>query len=105
METPGEDFDAGLDAFVDTAAVIACCDLIVSADTSVAHLAGAMGAPIWLATARPADWRWLEDRTSSPWYPSMRLFRQHSPGDWESVFAAMRTALKAGLAAGIGGPR
>ncbi len=86
-------FDEGADAFVDTAAMMAACDLIVTADTSVAHLAGALGVPVWVALPWLADWRWLEDRDDSPWYPTMRLFRQPRPGDWASVFAAMAQAL------------
>jgi tetratricopeptide (TPR) repeat protein len=85
-------FDEGADAFVDTAAMMAACDLIITADTSVAHLAGALGAPVWVALPWLADWRWLEDRDDSPWYPSMRLFRQPRAGDWTSVFAAMADA-------------
>lgn len=87
-------FDEGADAFVDTAALMAACDLIITADTSVAHLAGALGTPVWVALPRLADWRWLEDRDDSPWYPSMRLFRQQRPGDWPAVFGAMAKALE-----------
>lgn len=87
-------FDEGADAFVDTAAMMAACDLIITADTSVAHLAGALGVPVWVALPWLADWRWLEDRDDSPWYPSMRLFRQKRPGDWPAVFAAMAQAVK-----------
>lgn len=87
-------FDEGADAFVDTAAMMAACDLIVTADTSVAHLAGALGVPVWVALPWLADWRWMEDRDDSPWYPSMRLFRKPTPGDWSSVFTAMAQALR-----------
>jgi tetratricopeptide (TPR) repeat protein len=89
-----ETFDEGADAFVDTAALMAACDLIITADTSVAHLAGALGVPVWVALPWLADWRWLEHREDSPWYPSMRLFRQPRPGDWQAVFAAMAQALE-----------
>ena len=89
------DFDDGENAFVDTAAMMAACDLIVTADTSVAHLAGALGIPVWLALPWLADWRWLETGETSAWYPSMRLFRQPAPGDWQSVFDAMAKALAA----------
>ena len=90
-----EAFDEGSDAFVDTAALMTACDLIVTADRSVAHLAGALGVPVWVALPWLADWRWLENRDDSPWYPSMRLFRKPRPGDWAAVFAAMAEALKA----------
>lgn len=92
-----EDFTAELDegcgAFMDTAAVIANLDLVVSADTAVAHLAAGLGVPTWLALATACDWRWLLDRTDSPWYPSVRLFRQPRPGDWDGVAADMAAAL------------
>jgi ADP-heptose:LPS heptosyltransferase len=73
----------------DTAAVIQSLDLVVACDTSVAHLAGALGAPVWLAINAVGDWRWLTERTDSPWYPSVRLYRQPSVGDWRAVFEAM----------------
>jgi hypothetical protein len=79
--------------FADTAAVISLMDLVISVDTSVAHLAGAMGAPVWLLLPYAADWRWLQDRSDSPWYPTARLFRQARPGDWESVTREVLEAL------------
>ncbi len=85
--------DDGPDAFVDTAAVMATLDLVVTSDTSIAHLAGALGCPVWVALRRVPDWRWMIDRPDSPWYPSMRLFRQSQDGDWPPVFAAMAQAL------------
>ncbi len=91
----GDDFDPGPDAFVDTAAAIACCDLVITMDTSAAHLAGAIGAPTWLALPQLADWRWLTDRRDSPWYPTMQIFRQTERGDWRGVFRAMEAALRA----------
>ena len=76
--------------FTDTAAIIDNLDLVVSVDTSVAHLAGAMGKPVWvLIPKRLPDWRWLLDRDDSPWYPSMRLYRQKMHGDWETVIQKM----------------
>lgn len=100
VETLGPDFDAGSDAFLDTAAVMQHMDLIISSDTSVAHLAGALGRPVWVPLKLSPDWRWLMDREDSPWYPhNMRLFRQRQPGDWPRVFdrlAAEVTALKEG---------
>jgi hypothetical protein len=89
LETLGEEFDAGPDAFVDTAAVMECLDLIVTSDTSVAHLAGALGRPVWVGLQHVPDWRWLLEGEECLWYPTMRLFRQASRGDWASVFARM----------------
>ncbi|MBI2307779.1 MAG: tetratricopeptide repeat protein [Rhodocyclales bacterium] len=81
--------------FADTAALIANLDLVVSVDTSVPHLAGAMGVPVWLLDRFDTDWRWLLDRSDSPWYPAMRIFRQSSFGQWSPVVAAAAEALRA----------
>jgi tetratricopeptide (TPR) repeat protein len=89
VESLGEEFDSGPHAFLDTAAVMANLDLIVSVDTSVAHLAGAMGQPIFVALKHVPEWRWMLNRSDSPWYPTMRLFRQQARGDWSAVFAAI----------------
>jgi tetratricopeptide (TPR) repeat protein len=89
------DYDVGGHAFLDAAAAMASLDLVVTCDTSIAHLAGALGRPVWLALKRDSEWRWLRGREDSPWYPTMRLFRQKAPGDWGSVFAAMAEALSA----------
>jgi hypothetical protein len=78
--------DAGPDAFLDTAAVMMSLDLIVTSDTSVAHLAGALGRPTYLALKHVPDWRWLNEGDRSPWYPTFRLVRQSAPGDWAPVF-------------------
>lgn len=94
VETPGADFDSGADAFVDTAAVMEACDLIITSDTSIAHLAGALGRPVWVALRHSPEWRWFLEREDSPWYPSARLFRQSAPGDWAGVFSAMAAALR-----------
>ena len=94
VETLGPDFDSGPDAFLDTAAVMMCCDLVVTSDTAVAHLAGALGVKTWVAVKHVPDWRWFLDRSDSPWYPSMRLFRQHSHGDWNGVFRDIGAALR-----------
>ena len=94
IEIPGPDFDAGPDAFLDTAAIIKCCDLIITSDTAVAHLAGALGAPVWIALKSVPDWRWMLGRSDSPWYPTMKLFRQSSRDDWRSVFGAMAVELR-----------
>jgi hypothetical protein len=87
VETLGDAFDAGPDAFLDTAAAMESLDLVIASDTAVAHLAGALGRPVWVALKYVPDWRWLLDRTDSPWYPAMRLFRQKTQGDWPAVFA------------------
>ena len=71
--------------FADTAALIDHMDLVVTVDTSVAHLAGALGKPVWVLLRHSPDWRWLLDRGDTPWYPSARLFRQPTVGDWRSV--------------------
>jgi len=80
--------------FADTAAVVARLDLVISVDTAVAHLAGALGKPVWLLLPFAPDWRWLLEREDSPWYPTMRLFRQARPGDWPGVFERVCAALK-----------
>ncbi len=92
--------DNGPDAFIETAAAMHHLDLIISSDTSIAHLAGALGRPVWLLVAQPPEWRWLLNRADSPWYPTMRLFRQHTPGDWASAVAEAESALRARLAGG-----
>jgi tetratricopeptide (TPR) repeat protein/ADP-heptose:LPS heptosyltransferase len=79
--------------FADTAAVIAELDLVISVDTAVAHLAGAMGKPVFILLPYAPDWRWLLERADSPWYPTARLFRQKRAGDWDSVIAEVRVAL------------
>jgi hypothetical protein len=88
------DLGSRLTDFVDTAAAVSCLDLVVCVDTALAHLAGALGKPVWLAVASAPDWRWLLGRPDSPWYPTLRLFRQPSPGDWQSVFAQLAAALR-----------
>jgi len=90
---------AEIDSFSDTAAIISLMDLLVSSDTSVAHLAGAIGAPTWTLLSFAPDWRWLLEREDSPWYPTMRLFRQPEPGNWDSVIATVSDALSSLLAA------
>jgi tetratricopeptide (TPR) repeat protein len=98
VETLAAGFDEGPDAFMDTAAVISLCDLVITSDTAVAHLAGALGARTWVALKQVPDWRWLTGREDSPWYPTMRLYRQTSAGDWASVFARMEEDLRHHLA-------
>ncbi len=89
-----DNVDAGPDAFIDTAAIMKSLDLVITNDTSLSHLAGALGVPTWVALQQVADWRWLRDRTDSPWYPSLRLFRQKTDGDWGTVFAEIKRALE-----------
>jgi len=93
IDTLGPEFDAGPDAFRDTAAVMMSLDLVIACDTSVAHLAGALGRPVWVILANNPDWRWLVGRDDSPWYPTTRLFRQHQPGDWTGVMREAAAAL------------
>jgi Flp pilus assembly protein TadD len=90
----GPEFDSGPDAFIDAAAVIASLDLVVSTDTAMAHLASALGHPVWLALKKVPEWRWGMTGEESPWYPSMRIFRQEISGDWGPVFAKMAHELK-----------
>jgi hypothetical protein len=90
--------------FADTAAVIAGLDLVVTVDTAVAHLAGAMGKPVWLMLAHWPDWRWMLDRSDSPWYPTMRLFRQTTAGHWGPVVRAVVRELNSRFQSGAGDP-
>jgi tetratricopeptide (TPR) repeat protein len=85
--------DDGHSAFIDTAAVMKNLDLVISADTATAHLAGALGVPVWVALSLVPDWRWFLDREDSPWYPTMRLFRQKARGNWQDVFSRIAIAL------------
>ncbi|MDR3551182.1 MAG: tetratricopeptide repeat-containing glycosyltransferase family protein [Candidatus Babeliales bacterium] len=87
------DFDNQNGRFMDTAAMMKNLDLVITVDTSIAHLAGGLGVPTWLVTPFPAEWRWLTERTDSPWYPTMRLFRQKEHGNWDSVFFELLEAL------------
>jgi hypothetical protein len=94
VTTFGHDFDVGQDAFLDTAAVMMNCNLIITACTSVAHLAGAIGQPTWVALKQIPDWRWMLDRPDSPWYPTMTLYRQKSRGNWVDVFDTIERDLR-----------
>ncbi|HSY27552.1 MAG TPA: glycosyltransferase family 9 protein, partial [Burkholderiaceae bacterium] len=82
-----------LQDFAQTAALIDLMDLVITVDTAVAHLAAAMGKTVWILLPFQADWRWLTRRSDSPWYPSVRLFRQAEMGDWKSVIDEVRQAL------------
>ena len=88
-----EDLGPELGDFADTAAAFVNLDLLITSDTAVPHLAGALGKPVWLALPYVPDWRWLMEGEKSPWYPTMRLFRQTSPGDWDGVFDRVARAL------------
>ena len=87
------DLTAGIADFDDTAALVAGLDLVIAVDTSVAHLAGALGKPVWLLSRFDACWRWLAGREDSPWYPGLRLFRQERPGEWGPVIARVAAEL------------
>jgi len=93
----GEEIDSSHGAFMDTAAIMMNLDLVITTDTSIPHLAGALGMPVWLALPSAPDWRWLLDRSDSPWYPTMRLFRQRNRGDWTTVFDEMEQLLRQGM--------
>ena len=94
IESLGNELDNGSDAFCDTAAVMNSLDLIITSDTSIAHLAGALGRPTWVALKYVPDWRWMLDRDDSPWYPTLRLFRQSQRDDWIQVFAKIERELR-----------
>jgi hypothetical protein len=87
------DWTEELTDFGETAALVQTLDLIIGVDTAVVHLAGAMGKPVWLLNRFDTCWRWLRDREDSPWYPTLRQFRQPKSGDWESVVERVRAAL------------
>jgi hypothetical protein len=90
---PVAELGSRLEDFMDTAAVMKNLDLVITCDTAVAHLAGALGVPVWVAIPFAPDWRWLLGRSDSPWYPTMRLFRQERRGDWRGVFRRVEVAL------------
>jgi ADP-heptose:LPS heptosyltransferase len=86
-----------LNNFLDTAAVMQSLDLIISSDTSIVNLAGALGRPVWILLSANPDWRWLLDRADSPWYPTARLYRQRKSGDWDSVVVQVSADLTKAL--------
>ncbi|MBM3582654.1 MAG: tetratricopeptide repeat protein, partial [Alphaproteobacteria bacterium] len=94
----------GIEDFADTAAIIDNLDLVVTSDTSIAHLAGALGKTTWTMLSFAPDWRWHQKREDSPWYPSMRLFRQREPGNWAEVVARVARALEETFAGDLRGP-
>jgi len=89
-----DDFDKKHGSFMDTAAVMEHMDLIITVDTAIAHLAGALGRPVWLLLPYSTDWRWIVNRTDSPWYPTMRIFKQPAPFDWDNVMTAVYCELE-----------
>jgi hypothetical protein len=91
---PLTDWTAELNDFADTAGLIAGLDLVIAVDTSVAHLAAAMGKPVWMLIPFVPDWRWMLGREDSPWYPSVRLFRQEKLGDWQIPLARILEKLQ-----------
>ncbi len=99
------DLSGYLNDFADTAAAVANLDLLVTVDTAVAHLAGALGKPVWLLLTRNPDWRWLLEREDSPWYPTARLFRQSVAGDWASVIERVHYELQRLVSAAASSPR
>lgn len=94
IELLGDDFDTGKDAFLDTLAVLANLDLVVTTDTSLVHVAGGFGVPVFVALKEHPDWRWMFDRDDSPWYPTARLFRQTEFNVWDDVFERMSEAVR-----------
>lgn len=94
VEVFGDEFDRGQNSFLDAAAVMKLCDLVITSDTAVAHLGGALGVVTWVALKSVPDWRWMLERTDSPWYPSVKLFRQRSRDEWTSVFGDMESILR-----------
>jgi len=97
LDLPGaislEPSATGARDFQDSAQIIAGLDLVITVDTAAAHLAGALGKPVWVLLLKPSDWRWLRDPTTTPWYPTARLFRQETAGDWEGVVARVMEAV------------
>ena len=94
LVTLGNDFDSGENSFIDTTAVMMHCDLIITSDTSIAHLAGALGRKVWVVLKYIPDWRWMLNRNDSPWYPTMNLYRQNNLNNWNSVFDTIKTDLE-----------
>jgi ADP-heptose:LPS heptosyltransferase len=91
----GDRLDGTAGPFMDTAAIMKNLDLVIACDTAVVHLAGAIGVPVWVALTVTPDWRWLLQRSDTPWYPTMRLFRQQRLGEWDTVFASIAKELQA----------
>jgi hypothetical protein len=99
----GTDVDQETGAFMDTAAIMMNLDLVITSDTAVPHLAGALGVPCWVALPFVPDWRWLLEREDSPWYPTLRLFRQTHRGRWDNLFVRIAAALRERVTGGSTG--
>ena len=93
-DRPIFDVMQGVEDFADTAARLQAVDLLISVDTTMVHLAGGLGRPVWMLSRFDGCWRWLEGRDTTPWYPSMRIFRQPAPGDWGGMMADVRASLR-----------
>ncbi len=102
VETLGRDFDAEPKAFLDTAAVIKNLDLVITTDSFVAHLAGVLGRPAWVVLEQVPDWDWLLEKSVSPWYPTLRLFRKKSGDDWEGIFGEIEKELRSVIGSNAG---
>jgi hypothetical protein len=89
-----KDYSEELGDFAETAALIANLDLVITIDSAVGHLAGALGKPAWVMLAKAADWRWMLNRPDTPWYPTLRLFRQQTPGAWDALIADVSSTLR-----------
>src|SRR5206468_2665703 len=100
-------FESRLEDFVDTSALVKNLDLVITVDSAVAHLAGALGVPVWVLLPLTHDWRWLLGRSDSPWYPTMRLFRQERLGQWDDVIEKAAQSIRATTKplAALGSPR
>jgi len=94
INTFGETFDEHNGCFMDTAAIMKHLDLVITVDTSMAHLAGGLGVPTWVVLPFPAEWRWLIDRTDSPWYPTIKLFRKKADSNWQEVIDDVKDNVK-----------
>jgi glycosyl transferase family 9 (putative heptosyltransferase) len=90
------DLSPQINDWLDTARLIASLDLVITVDTAVAHLAGALGKPVWMLNRFDTDWRWLLDRADTPWYPTMRIYRQPMAGDWKTPITQMAAAIRSG---------
>ena len=89
----GPEVDENTGAFVDTAAVLKNLDLLITSDSAIGHVAGAIGVPVWLVLCSPSEWRWYQTGDTTAWYPTMRLFRQPTPGDWTGAVDLVKAAL------------
>ena len=94
LTTFSDDFDAGQNAFVDTAAIMMNCDLIITSDTAIAHLAGALGCPTWIVLKKVPDWRWMMEINDCPWYKNTKLYRQNKRDNWKSIFEIIKKDLE-----------